>query len=454
MTTPRQPPPLAVADQSRPYANQIIGSDDVVALIERLALRMGRSATILRVATSTFEAAPAPTPERTQGSAASLILTGVFAAVQIGKAIICMPDIREEMKLGLDVAGMIIAVFATLGALGGVGAGAVVARIGLRRSLIGGLAAIAAGNVLGAYAHDAETLLLARVLEGVGFFSVVLSVPSLLADLLNEANRDFGMAIWSAYMPAGIMLMLLIAPAVPVIGWRNLWLANGVLAGALAVYWCRSLRPVSQSDSASKDRRPVVSVQSVLEVLGEARCLAAAFAFFAYSFQIFSMALALPHYLASAYGIAIGTAGLLSGLAMAVSTAGHISSGYLLRARLRIWVCVATALLTFSVLSTFIYSTALSAPAVLVLAAISLGVGGFAPGALYASAPHVSPTPANIPTTIGLLQQASSLGQFAGPMMMGALAAHSGWPSVVFAVVPVALAGVLACLLLRRAESG
>lgn len=357
------------------------------------------------------------------------------------------------MHLGLDVAGLIVAVFATLGALAGVGAGAIVARIGLHRSLIGGLSAIAAGNLLGSYAPDAETLLVARVLEGIGFFGVVLSVPSLLAGLLNGANRNFVMAVWSAYMPTGIMLMLFFAPVLPAIGWRNLWLASGVLVAALVVFWCVSLRAVLTIETAISNKPPGVSVKHVVDVLSKQRCLAAAFAFFAYSCQIFSMSFALPHYLTSTYAISIGTAGLLSGAVLAVSAAGHIASGYLLRAGLKVWVCVAIALLTFSVLSICIYSAVLSAPAAVILAAISLGVGGLAPGALYASAPHVSPTADNIPTTIGWLQQASNLGQFAGPMMTGALVAHFGWPSAAFAVVPIAVAGSLACLLLRGAES-
>jgi len=410
---------------------------------------------MMRFSPATSEATleRAPGPARCEVLVASLILTGVFAAAQVGKAIICMPAIRAEMHLGLDVAGLIVAVFATLGALGGVGAGAIVARIGLHRALIGGLSAIAAGNLLGSFAQGAEMLLVARILEGIGFFGVVLSVPSLLAALLSGANRNFTMAVWSAYMPAGIMLMLFFAPALPAVGWRNLWLANGALAIALAAFWCLNIGAASTSETAGNIKRPAVTVKHVIDVLGKERCLAAAFAFFAYSCQIFSMAFALPHYLTSTYAISIGSAGLLSGAVLAVSTGGHIASGYLLRAGLRIWVCAAIALLTFSALSVFIYSTTLSASAAVILAAISLGVGGLAPGALYASAPHIAPAADNIPTTIGLLQQASNLGQFAGPMMVGALAAHFGWPYAAFAVVPIAVAGSLACLLLRGAES-
>ena len=391
-------------------------------------------------------------PERSEASVTVLILTGVFAAAQVGKAIICMPAIRAEMHLGLDVAGLMVAVFATLGALGGVGAGAIVMRIGLHRALIAGLSAIAAGNLVGSFAQGAEMLLVGRILEGIGFFGGVLSVPSLLAALLKGANRNFAMAVWSAYMPVGIMLMLFLAPALPAVGWRNLWLANGVLAIALVAFWCLNIGAASTIEPADNIKRPAVSVKNVIEVLGKERCLAAAFAFFAYSCQIFSMSFALPHYLTSTYAISIGSAGLLSGVVLAVSAAGHIASGYLLRAGLRIWACVGIALLTFSALSAFIYSTTLSAPAAVILAAISLGVGGLAPGALYASAPHIAPTADDIPTTIGLLQQASNLGQFAGPMMVGALAAHFGWPSAAFAVVPIGVAGSLACLLLRGAD--
>lgn len=394
---------------------------------------------------------PSATALRAKSLIAPLLFTGLFAAAQIGKAIICIPALRAEMHFGLDIGSLIVGAFATIGALGGFGAGAVVARMGLHRALIGGLSTIAAGNVLGFYATDAETLLLARVWEGIGFFGVVLSVPSLLAALLRGPSRNFTMAIWSAYMPAGIMLMLLLAPALPVVGWRALWLANGLVATALMVFWFTRIVAIVSIDR-SVTQRTGSSTGSLANVLTEKRCLAAAFAFFAYSCQIFSMAFSLPHYLTSTYAVPAATAGLLGGLALAASTVGHIASGYVLRAGFRIWYCIAAALLVYSVVSVFIYIVPLPAVAVVILAAIALGVGGLAPGALYASTPHISPASEHIPSTIGLIQQASNLGQFAGPVIVGMLAAHFGWSYAAFALVPIAIAGSLACLLLRDAE--
>ncbi|HMI15019.1 MAG TPA: MFS transporter, partial [Bradyrhizobium sp.] len=81
-----------------------------------------------------------------------LMGSGVVAAAQIGKAIISVPLIRSELALSLDLAGLIVATFATLGATTGIAAGLVVSRLGARRSLIGGMGIITLGNLIGASA--------------------------------------------------------------------------------------------------------------------------------------------------------------------------------------------------------------------------------------------------------------------------------------------------------------
>jgi predicted MFS family arabinose efflux permease len=243
------------------------------------------------------------------------------------------------------------------------------------------------------------------------------------------------------------MLMMFLAPVLPAIGWRNLWLANGALAATLAALWWTKTGAMGTAPPV-----PGVSVRRVMDVLGNVRCRAAALAFFAYSCQIFSLLFALPQYLMSAYAMPLGNAGLLSGAVLAVATVGHIASGYVLRAGLSLWACIATALMTFAALGLVFYSAALPAPAAVLLAAIALGIGGLAPGALYASAPHIAPAAGDVPVTIGLLQQASNLGQFAGPLMVGALVAHFGWQSAAFVMAPIAVAGAWACLYLRGAE--
>jgi len=97
-----------------------------------------------------------------------------------------------------------------------------------------------------------------------------------------------------------------------------------------------------------------------------------------------------------------------------------------------------------------VYASALPALIVALAAALALGIGGLAPGAIYAAAPHAAPGPRAVPPTIGLVQQASNLGQFTGPVVLGLWVEHLGWDAAPLVVAPVALLGLAAAFALRR----
>src|SRR5262249_57688794 len=113
----------------------------------------------------------------------------------------------------------------------GGGDGGWVVRLGLGGSVMGGMRVIALGNLIGGAAPSEFVLVGAWIVEGIGFFGVVLAIPSMLARVIAEKDRAFVMAVWSAYMPAGIALMLLVGPLLQGIGWRGLWIANATLGG-------------------------------------------------------------------------------------------------------------------------------------------------------------------------------------------------------------------------------
>lgn len=409
-----------------------------------------------------------------------LIGSGVVASAQIGKAIIAMPMIRADLALGYGLAGLIVGTFATLGAAFGIGAGVAVQRIGLRTSLVGGMGTIAVGNAIGAAAPNEFALLVARFVEGVGFFGVLLAIPSMLSRIVARRDRDFVMAVWPAYMPTGIMLMLLLGPLLPTIGWRALWLASALATAIVAVLLalCAPLKRVqekwgsgfrldarqyksSEQDGDAKTSHPAPASEEpnaqgrllaeTAGVVGDPCCLILAFAFFAYSCQIFSLVFALPLLFTSEHGATLGAAGLLGAAVLAVSAIGHVASGFTLRAGVPIWVDVAVAFGFFAVTGFAIYGGVLPPAIIAPAAALALGVGGLAPGALYAATPYAAPSPRAVPPTIGLLQQASNLGQFVGPAVLGLWVEHFGWRAAPGIVVPMALVGIAAAFAIRGA---
>jgi MFS transporter, DHA1 family, inner membrane transport protein len=374
-----------------------------------------------------------------------LFFGGTVAAAQVGKAIVSLPLMRDEMGMGIGFAGAILSVFAMLGATCGIGGGAFVAWIGPRRALIMGMIALGVGNLCGAMATGTAALLAARVAEGAGFFGVVLATPSLLSRLAGAPDRDLVMALWSAYMPVGIASLLLLGPALPTIGWQHLWLANAAAAGALAIGFHHTL-------PARVNATPLAipPLSGMVVVLRDRRCALMAAAFFAYSFHYFSLAFALPLLLISTLGNSLGNAALLGAVGMGVSAMGNLISGPLLRFGMPAWVAIGLTFMTYVVSMVGIFGGGFSTPAVALLAALALGVGGLAPGAIYSSAPKLTPTAEVLPITVGFFQQASNLGQFAGPLVVGLTIEKLGWGQVPFATVPLAVLGLGIALAIRH----
>jgi predicted MFS family arabinose efflux permease len=263
--------------------------------------------------------------------------------------------------------------------------------------------------------------------------------------MVDRERRDFVMSLWSAYMPAGIALMLLIAPLLSAIGWRLLWVSSAGAAGLFAVLLFVTI-PRTTPKVGQQRRR---WFEDVMTIVSQPYCMALALAFFAFSFQIFSMMFALPLVLTSVHGLSVTGAGLLSAAMQAVAAIGNVSCSFLLRAGVPVWANIASAFVFFGISSFAVYATATPVPVMLVFTSLALGIGSLAPSALYAAAPEAAPQPNQISSTIGLLQQASNLGQFTGPFVLGLWAEHFGWSAAPGILAPAASFGLLAALFIR-----
>ena len=147
----------------------------------------------------------------------------------------------------------------------------------------------------------------------------------------------------------------------------------------------------------------------------------------------------------------LGTAGLLSALVLAVSTIRISDRASCLRAGLPMWTSIATAFWSFSAFSGFaVYERR------------AFGTRGRA--CCRAGAWHRRPcagrnlrgSPARGPGACGGATDhragaaSQQPGQFAGPVILGLWVDHLGWQTASAIVVPVALFGLAAALVLRR----
>jgi MFS family permease len=374
---------------------------------------------------------------------AALIGAGFIVACQVGKAAIAVPLLRQDLGIGLVAASWIVGAYGALGALAGLPTGLLVARFGVRRAVIAGLMLVGVGSSLGALAATPESLMATRVLEGAGFLLVVIAAPALLRLATAPQDRDVVFACWSTYMPGGTALMLLLGPALTAGGWPPLWLANGLAAGLYGLILWGVLRQ-GTPDAPAPEAGPRITA-----MLRPGQFLLA-LAFGAYTFQYFALSTLLPTVLVERLGLGIGTAGAIGAAAVIANALGNLAAGVLMRLRVPLWATMASAFAVVGLAAPGIFAADLPLLPVAALACASLGISGLIPASIFAAAPRLATTSPLMAVTLGLLIQASNLGQLLGPAALGSEVEHFGWPSAWTVFVAVAVVGIAVALRLRK----
>lgn len=364
-----------------------------------------------------------------------VVACGVVAALQVGKVSIALPALRADLGLDLAAIGWVMGVFALLGVFGGIPVGVAVSRVGDRLLLMAGLLALALGSAAGAHAHSLSALLVSRTVEGAGFLLILVAAPAAIQRVTSEADRDIGFGYWGAFMPVGIALALLAGPLIE--GWRMLWLANAVLAGATAalVFF------------VVPREAPQASIFSWFSVMQDARATATSrgplllsLSFALYALQYFAVVSFLPVLLVERMAISVAAAGALSAVAVGVNILGNLAAGELLSRGIPHWRLIAVASVAMGASGIGIFMPGTPHSFVFLLCMVFSGVGGLLPATVLGGAVQLAPAQRLGPISLGLTIQGNNLGQLIGPAAVGAAVQVAGWPA---AAVLVGAAGVM-----------
>ena len=364
---------------------------------------------------------------------------GLVAGAYMTKVAPALPGLRDELGLTLVESGFIATTFNVMGMLVGMAAGVLCDRFGHKRLAFLGLAILAAGGALGAFAWGFGSLLLGRFIEGVGFIVFTVSALALMsAAAASPRDRAKALGLWSSYMPTGGAIALFAAPwLIAAAGWRGLWFFFSVLAIVAAVAVTR-LAPVSHYGQVS-------SMRLVAESLARPGNLAMATLFALYVAQWTSIMVWLPTFLIDAHRLSAGAAALATALYVLINAPGNLTGGWLLargvpRGALIVAGAVIAALCEVGMLSDSLPPGARYA---LVLAfSFSAGV---IPASVFSGLPLHARTPQHIGTGNGIVMQASQIGQFLGPLALAWIATRaSGWEASLWPLLAFA-AGAAAC---------
>jgi MFS family permease len=359
-----------------------------------------------------------------------VVAGGVAAALHVGKLPTAIPVLQQALHVSLVQAGFLLSLVQFAGMLLGLLAGVAADGLGLKRTMAGGLLLLGVASALGAFARSPQALMVLRSIEGLGFLLASMPAPGLIRRLVAPERINAALGMWGAYMPVGTAIALLCGPPVMhAIGWRGWWLLLAGIALAMSVLLWSSL-PADPSRAAAGAARQWIG--RLRQTLGSRGPWLVALSFAVYSAQWLSVIGFLPSMYAQA-GLAAGSAGAATAFAALVNMSGNLAAGRLLQRgvppqrllRIGFAAMAVGALLAFSDVWSAVDANVAGAvryAGVLMFSA----VGGLVPGTLFSLAVRLAPGESTVSTTVGWMQQWSSIGQFCGPPIVAYVASFAG----------------------------
>lgn len=373
-----------------------------------------------------------------------LWLAGLGAAAQFAKFAVPFSFVRAQYpEAGAEI-GWLLTVISALGAVLGMTAGVLVARVGLGKTII--IALLLGGGIsLWQATFPSLTIMLAsRLVEGASHLMIVVAAPTLIAQIASERYQGLSMTLWSSFFGVSFAVMAWFGlPFVAAKGLSNLLVGHGIFMVLIAAILAIAL-------NASKSTRTITTapfslglvVQQHIVAYKSPAIVAPALGWLFYTLTFVSLLAVLPDLLPASGRAA--TTGAMPLVSIAVSL-----------------VVVSALLPRFSAISITVGGFVLSAAVVLLFFAgvplpyVCIGlfaVLGLVQGASFAAVPELNSTAQTRALANGAMAQMGNLGNLIGTPILLTILAHAGPAGMLLTVAGLYIAGALLHVFLTYAR--
>jgi MFS family permease len=359
------------------------------------------------------EARPAIGPVRAATGAIATTIACVLPVFLVGGLAVQMGDELGFTPFGL---GLAVSVYFGVSALASVPTGALVERYGAARTARAGILLAAASLLAVAVLARTFAALVALLAIGAGANALgQLASNTALARHVPAGRQGLSFGIKQAAIPVSTLLAGASVPLVALTaGWR--WAFVAAAGAALVALWL--VPPEEEPAHPRAATRSRAAMTGGLVVLGVAATLAAASANALGTFLVDSSA---------AQGLDPGLAGLTLTLGSVVCIAGRVLSGWLADARGGRHLPAIAGMLMVGAAGLGLLAFG-STPALVSGVVLGFGLGWAWPGLLTFAVVRLHPTAPAAATSI--TQTGVYAGGAVGPIALGSVAAHSGYPTM------------------------
>ena len=375
-----------------------------------------------------------------------LLLASVAAPLNQFKVPPVMPLLMDAFGLSVGTAGLLMSVFAITGVALALPAGFISQKLGYRATGLLAIGSVAVGAALGALSASTGTILLSRIIEGVGTSLMAVVAPVVVAMWFTADRRGAPMGVWATWVPVGSTAMLVIAPLLAgENAWQRVWWFGCIYAIVVGVMFLLFVRPARQGMSIGEtpaSARTTAGRDLMSHILRNRDLWLLSFVFLCFNTAFIGFVTWAPTFLNSVRGISLSDSALLVSLVPMLNIGSCPFSGWLSdRIGSRKWVMVAPML----VMSVLWPLTALVGEGIFLALILVLGwISGFVPTGIFASGPELAGDERLSGMAVAILQVGMNAGMLLGPLVLGWLIEIAGW-SVAFGVLtPVCIAGATA----------
>lgn len=169
---------------------------------------------------------------------ALLWTTGLLAAAQFAKLTLTLEtlgDIYSGAPVPLAVSAVSV-----VGIVGGSVAGFIVARLGVRRSVLWAIAASALVSLVQGIDMPFGAFMTTRLVEGFGHLLLVVALPTMMVALARPTDKPVVMGLWGTFFGVGFAILAWVIPPVEVWGGvRAVYAGHGLLLALIfpILFW-------------------------------------------------------------------------------------------------------------------------------------------------------------------------------------------------------------------------
>lgn len=377
-------------------------------------------------------------PPATPGYAWVILLLVFFASIAAPlnqfKVPPVMGQLIEGYGLTLAVAGLLMGVFALIGAILSLPSGFFMGRIGIKNAGLLALLFLMGGSALGAVSTTTSVLMTSRVLEGVGMCLMSIVAPTALAHWFPPSRHGLAMGIWGTWVPLGSIIAFAIAPSLAAKGgWPSVsWGGFGYSAVLFVLFLVLFRMPKAPEGSAAPQKPSFGGEMTAMKnVISKGQPWLLAFSFCGYMMLTISLISFLPQYFGAVRGMAPQQAANAAQLYLISNMLGIFLGGVLCdkygsrRCIVYPYIIAGLLMIVFFAPGNLLYVT--------MIAVAFIGPIGVTPS--FAAAPQLV-APADAGRAMAVLALGQNLGMAVGPPIFGKIA-ESSWPAAGYFTIPV-----------------